>query len=81
MKILSARRAPPGSSLLGVVDVEIGTVRLYGVEIRRAADGGLRAWPPKRGDHRVASIDSTTAIEIAFAALAALEGSVHDRAA
>ncbi|UOK70432.1 hypothetical protein [Ancylobacter polymorphus] len=82
MRLLAVRPSPPGTPLLGFVDVELGPVRLFGVEIRRATDGTLRAWPPKRGERRSAAIDPATAFEIATAAMAALGGPgphVHQR--
>lgn len=79
MHVISARRPAAGSRALAVVDVDAGGLRVFNIEICRAADGRLRAWAPRyRGEH-VAAFSTELADQIGRAALVALEGGASAR--
>lgn len=77
MRITALRPQGRGTPTVAYVDIEIGGLKLYGIEIRHAVDGTLRAWPPLRGKHHIASISTALAHEITRAAMIAMKGDVH----
>ena len=79
MRIISLRPHGWGTPTLAYLDVEVDGVKLFDVEVRRAADGTLRAWPPQYGKRRVAAISSDLARDITSAAMAAMEGRARAR--
>ena len=74
MHIVSTRRPAPGSRALAVVDVDVGGARIFNIEVVRGADGGLRAWAPRRRGEHVAAFTPELAGEIVRAAIAVVGG-------
>ncbi|RTL95471.1 hypothetical protein EJV44_12235 [Ancylobacter aquaticus] len=77
MRILSIRPSAPGSAVLAHVDIDVGGLRIFGVAIRRAADGSLRAFPSERGRKATVSFGIEFAESITRAALPAIGGNCH----
>ncbi|MGU3493672.1 hypothetical protein ACLBXM_06475 [Xanthobacteraceae bacterium A53D] len=77
MRIISARPCFRDERTVATVDVAFDDhLKLYGITIRRAADGSLRAWPPKSGSNAAASISADLARTIIKAAMP-LVGGAH----
>ena len=75
MRIISSRPCPWDERTVALVSIEFDSqLKLYDVAIRRAADGTLRAWPPRNNKGAVASISSDLARSIISAAMPVIEG-------
>lgn len=82
MRIISARPCFRDERTVATVDVEFDEhLKLYGITIKRAQDGSLRAWPPRgSGSAAAASISAELARSIISAALPLVQGGAHGRA-
>lgn len=81
MRILATRSHHRDERTLAIVDIELDDhLKLFGIAIRRAADGSFRAWPPKgTGSRDVMSIPSELAKSIISAAMPLIEGGASAR--
>ncbi|MET3997247.1 hypothetical protein ABID65_008927 [Bradyrhizobium sp. S3.9.2] len=83
MKILNIRPAPPGSTTIAHVDIElIDGVKLYGLRISRADDGAYRAFGQNSERGRTCAFSRDIVAQIAEATLSELSltgHSTHDR--
>lgn len=83
MRIIAIRPAPPGGKVIAHVDLEPSPgVRLYGVRVSRADDGGFRVFGPSNDRGRTCAFDPDVADSIARATITQMtvsEPSQHDR--
>ncbi|WLB58821.1 hypothetical protein [Bradyrhizobium japonicum] len=78
MKILSSRPAPPGSTTLAHVDVEIlDGVKMYGIRVSRAEDGTYRAYAQNSERGRTCAFSREIVAQIAEATLSQLSLTGH----
>lgn len=83
MRILSIRPYGGGTGSLARFDVELPTgIRIFSLDLKRAADGSYRVWGPHAFGGRVVTFPPNITAQISQAALAALGGNgQHDRTA
>lgn len=78
MRILSIRPAPPGSSTLAHVDIElIDGANLFGIRVSRADDGTYRAFGQNSDRGRTCTFSREIVAEIATATLSELSLTSH----
>lgn len=78
MHILSARRAPPGSSACAFANVKLtDDIAVFNVKIVDR-DGKRGAYAPNSNGARVVTFSTTLAAEIVDAAIAHIEGACAD---
>ena len=79
MKILEIRRSN-ASGADARFDIALNDqLRLFGMHLIKNANGAWRTYAPRNSNVRVASFHPALAEQITRAAVAALEGSSHDR--
>lgn len=78
MKIIGLRAARPGGKAVAYVDVEIvDGVRLYGLRVSRADDGGYRVFGSENAHGRTCAFDLGVAHHIAKLTLEGLSKHEH----
>jgi hypothetical protein len=78
VKILSIRPAPPGSSTLAHVDIElIDGAKLFGIRVSRADDGSYRAFGQNSERGRTCAFSHEIVAQIAEATISELKLTGH----
>jgi hypothetical protein len=78
LKILSIRPAPPGSTTLAHVDIElIDGAKLFGIRVSRADDGTYRAFGQNSERGRTCSFSHAIVADIAAATISQLSLTGH----
>ncbi|MET4308004.1 MULTISPECIES: hypothetical protein [Bradyrhizobium] len=78
MRIIDIRPAPPGSSTIAYVDVElIDGAKLFGIRVSRADDGTYRAFGQNSERGRTCSFSQAIVADIAAATISQLSLTGH----